>query len=51
MGNHFYFGSHEEMVEGFHPNNGIIGQNIPGHENIMIPETDIFGGVGENGPL
>lgn len=50
-GNHFYFGSHEEMVEGFHPNNGIIGQNIPGYENIIIPETDIFGGVGENDPL
>lgn len=50
-GNHFYFGSHEEMVEGFHPNNGIIGQNIPGYENIIIPESDIFGGVGENDPL
>lgn len=50
-GNHFYFGSHEEMLEGFHPNNGIIGQNIPGYENIIIPKTDIFGGVGENDPL
>ncbi|MFN3802681.1 hypothetical protein [Belliella pelovolcani] len=49
-GNHFYFGSHAEMVEGFHPNNGIIGQNIPGYENIVIPSTDVFGAVGENDP-
>lgn len=50
-GNHFYFGSHEEMVEGFHPINGIIGQNIPGYENVVIPSTDIFGDVNENNPM
>lgn len=49
-GNHFYYGSHAEMVEGFHPINGIIGQNIPGYENITIPTTDVFGDVGENDP-
>ncbi|MBW3469638.1 hypothetical protein [Arthrospiribacter ruber] len=49
-GNHFYFGSSEEAVEGFHPNNGIIGQDIPGYENIVVPSTDVFGGVGENDP-
>lgn len=50
-GNHFYYGSNEEMVEGFHPINGIIGQNVPGWQNITIPDSDVFGGVGENDPL
>lgn len=50
-GNHFYFGSHQEMVEGFHPINGIIGQNIPGWEQVTIPDSDIFGAVGANDPL
>lgn len=50
-GNHFYYGSSEEMVEGFHPINGIIGQNVPGWQHITIPETDVFGDVGENDPL
>ncbi|GHB26347.1 hypothetical protein [Mongoliitalea lutea] len=50
-GNHFYFGSDPEMVEGFHPNNGIIGQNIPGWESIVVPDSDVFGGVGENDPM
>lgn len=50
-GNHFYYGNHAEVVEGFHPVNGIIGQNIPGYEDVVIPETDIYGGIGENDPL
>ncbi|MCH7410224.1 hypothetical protein MM239_12520 [Belliella sp. DSM 111904] len=50
-GNHFYYGSDEEMVEGFHPINGIIGQNVPGYEGITIPTSDIFGAVGDNDPM
>jgi len=49
-GNHFYYGSHQEMVDGFHPDNGLIGQNYPGYENVTIPSTDVYGGVGENAP-
>lgn len=49
-GHHFYYGNHQETVNGFHPDNGIIGQNIPGWEHIGIPDTDVFGGVGENDP-
>ncbi len=49
-GNHMYYGNHEEVVEGFHPSNGIIGQNLPGYEDIVIPESDIFGDIGENDP-
>lgn len=50
-GNHFYYGNHEEVVEGFHPVNGIIGQNIAGYEDVTIPESDVFGGIGENDPM
>jgi len=50
-GHNFYYGDHEEVVEGFHPVNGIIGQNVTGWEHIGIPETDVFGGIGENNPL
>jgi hypothetical protein len=50
-GNQFYYGNHSEMVEGFHPVNGLIGQNVPGYEYVTIPTTDVFGAVGENDPL
>lgn len=50
-GNHFYYGDHEEVVEGFHPDNGLIGQNFAGWEHVNIPSTDVYGGVSENNPL
>lgn len=46
-GNHFYYGDDAEVVDEFHPSNGTIGQ--PGGQE--IPDTDVFGGVGENDPM
>lgn len=51
FGHNYYYGDHAEVVEGFHPINGIIGQNVTGWENIGIPATDVYGGIGENDPL
>ncbi|WP_040670775.1 hypothetical protein [Nitritalea halalkaliphila] len=50
-GNHYYYGNNAESVEGFHPENGLIGMNVPGYEDVIIPSSDVFGGIGENDPL
>ncbi len=51
FGHNFYYGDDEEVIVGFHPDNGIIGQNLPTYEDIVIPESDVWGAIGENDPM
>ena len=50
-GHQFYYGDHAEIIEGFHPNNGLIGLPNP-DVGLEIPESDIWSPVvGENNPM
>lgn len=50
-GYHFYYGDDQEIVDQFHPSNGLIGFPNP-TVGLPIPESDVWSNLpGENDPL
>lgn len=49
FGHSFYYGEEQEIIDGFYPEDDLVGNE--GSEGVAIPESDIAGGIGENDPL